>query len=227
MDFAALKKMVAKGEGRHLEFKRKVADPLKVAREVVAFANTEGGMLLIGVSDDGVLAGLKEPEEEIFVMKNVLSQHCKPAIDYQIEIVALSDRKQIVIFHISEQKEKPVFLLYNLRRQTGRAYLRVEDKSVQMSTEARRILKARSALKDSVFQYGAKEQLLLKHLALVSKTDKKTFAAAAQITEQEAADVLVNLTISSVLELHPQEELDYFTLKESSEKNILKKKLII
>lgn len=59
-----LRKLVAQGEGATLEFKRKAAHPEKIICEMVAFANTQGGTLLVGVSDDGNLAGLKFPDEE-------------------------------------------------------------------------------------------------------------------------------------------------------------------
>ncbi|MEM9666450.1 MAG: ATP-binding protein, partial [Bacteroidota bacterium] len=47
-----LTKLIATGEGLHLEFKRKVPSPARFSKEVVALANTQGGRLLIGVDDD-------------------------------------------------------------------------------------------------------------------------------------------------------------------------------
>ena len=60
LDAPALRRLVAAGENDRVEFKRKVAHPLKVAREAVAFANSGGGVLLIGVEDNRTLPGLKE-----------------------------------------------------------------------------------------------------------------------------------------------------------------------
>ncbi|MEQ8573732.1 MAG: ATP-binding protein, partial [Fulvivirga sp.] len=51
MTFQELKRLVSQGESETLEFKRKVAHPEKIVKEIVAFANTKGGKLLIGVSD--------------------------------------------------------------------------------------------------------------------------------------------------------------------------------
>jgi predicted HTH transcriptional regulator len=60
-----LRKLAIQGEGIQLEFKRKATHPEKVVREMIAFANTHGGTVLIGVDDDGSLVGVKYPEDEM------------------------------------------------------------------------------------------------------------------------------------------------------------------
>ena len=72
MELKELYRLVRKGEGETLEFKRKAAHPEKIVREVVAFANTKGGDLLIGVDDNGTIPGVKYAEEEIFVLNKAI-----------------------------------------------------------------------------------------------------------------------------------------------------------
>ena len=55
-----------------IEFKKKAAYPEKIVREIVALANTEGGVLLLGVDDDGTVSGQRFIEEEIFVMEKAI-----------------------------------------------------------------------------------------------------------------------------------------------------------
>ena len=64
MDLRTLKNLIEKGENASIEFKKKANHPEKIIREVIAFANTSGGHLFIGVSDDRTIAGLKYPEED-------------------------------------------------------------------------------------------------------------------------------------------------------------------
>lgn len=64
--FRQLKTQVAQGEGLHLEFKKNTSNPQQVVRELIAFANTKGGTLLIGVSDQGTIPGVKHPDEELY-----------------------------------------------------------------------------------------------------------------------------------------------------------------
>lgn len=61
-----LRRLVARGEGQTIEFKRRVPSPDRLAKEVIAFANSSGGQLLLGVTDDGRIVGVKDSEEEEF-----------------------------------------------------------------------------------------------------------------------------------------------------------------
>ncbi|MBQ4475203.1 MAG: ATP-binding protein, partial [Bacteroidales bacterium] len=58
-----LQERIAEGEGLHLDFKHSITDSGKIARSLAAYANTDGGSLLIGVRDNGLIAGVKSEEE--------------------------------------------------------------------------------------------------------------------------------------------------------------------
>ena len=62
-----LLRLIKEGEHQQQDFKYRVTDAEKLARSVSAFANTDGGRLLIGVRDDGHLSGVRS-EEEIYMM---------------------------------------------------------------------------------------------------------------------------------------------------------------
>ena len=62
-----LQSLISQGEHQQQDFKYRVSDALKLAKSVSAFANTEGGRLLIGVRDDGNMSGVRD-EEEIYMM---------------------------------------------------------------------------------------------------------------------------------------------------------------
>jgi len=64
-----IKILIAQGEHQQLDFKFEISDAAKIARSLVAFANTDGGKLLIGVKDNGVIAGVRS-EEEKFMIEN-------------------------------------------------------------------------------------------------------------------------------------------------------------
>ncbi|MEM1138176.1 MAG: ATP-binding protein [Bacteroidota bacterium] len=214
MNLETLRKLVSLGEGSKVEFKRKAADPVKIMREVVAFANASGGVLLIGVNDDGVITGLKDADGEAFVLKNAIEKHCKPAINYTLEYIKLNEKKNVLAFHIEESNEKPVFLIYNFNRHLGRAYLRVADRSIQSSRELRKILKARTKEREAFFVYGEYERKLIQFATLEGKIKLKDFAVYANIQEEQASEILVQLTLANVLEIHPEEQGDLYSVKE-------------
>lgn len=72
-----LTSLISQGEHSQQDFKYKVQDAVKLARSVSAFANTEGGRLLIGVRDDGNISGVRS-EEEIYMMHAAAYKYCRP-----------------------------------------------------------------------------------------------------------------------------------------------------
>ena len=77
-----LKLRIADGEGSMLDFKFRIDDQKKIARTLVAFANTHGGSLLIGVKDNGKVAGTN-PEEEFFMIEGAADLHTKPRVNFE------------------------------------------------------------------------------------------------------------------------------------------------
>src|SRR6185369_2390836 len=95
-EVADLRKLVSRGEGLHLEFKRKASHPEKIVREMIAFANTEGGTILIGVDDNGALAGIKYPDEELLSVREALQKHVRQSMVYQDSLIALSENSFVL-----------------------------------------------------------------------------------------------------------------------------------
>ncbi len=210
MNFAELRQIAVRGEGLYTEFKRKANHPDKIMKEVVAFANTHGGKLFIGVDDDGTLAGLKYANEDEFELRKAIDYYCKPAVNYTLTKVVVAPNRTVLVFEILPSEIKPVFLIYNFKKNTGVAYIRVADQSLQASREMRKILQGSSLNQDTVFTYTEKEQTLMRYLAQNQRISVEIFAEVAKISIQEASDILVRLTLSKVLRVKPEEMKDWF-----------------
>lgn len=211
MTLQEVKFLAAKGEGLRIEFKKKAAFPEKIVREVVALANTEGGDLLIGVDDDGTVSGQRFIEEEIFVMEKAIREYIFPKLEFEVFTIKLSEKKGVAVFRIPQSPDRPHFLKEKDRKQ---AYIRVQDRSVQASREVWEVLKKGRIPKDTIFTYGWKEEILMKALGENGKITLKEFARLAKIPRFLASKTLVRLVSANVLNIHPQESEDYFTLKE-------------
>ena len=74
-----LLEIIANGENSGVEFKRDVIVNYQLARELVAFSNLTGGMVLLGVDDDGSLSGLTRTDLEEWVM-TACRDKIRPAI---------------------------------------------------------------------------------------------------------------------------------------------------
>ena len=72
-----VKKLIRDKEGNHLDFKQKITPKEKIAKTLSAFANTEGGMILIGVSDKKRIIGI-DLEEEKYMVESANEQFCSP-----------------------------------------------------------------------------------------------------------------------------------------------------
>ncbi|MGM0947185.1 MAG: AlbA family DNA-binding domain-containing protein [Bacteroidota bacterium] len=212
MTLQEVKALAAKGEGLKLEFKKKIAFPEKVVRELVALANTAGGVLLVGVDDDGTVSGQRFIEEEIFVLEKAIRELIFPPLDYEVESVKLTEKKGVAIFSIPLSNNRPHYLK---EKQRNQAFVRVADRSVQASREVWEVLKRGKNPKDMVFTYGKKEEVLMKSLEGSGKITLKEYAKLAKLPYFLASKTLVRLVLANVLQIHPQESEDYFTLKES------------
>ena len=219
-----IERMVRQGEGERIEFKRKVAHPDKIIREIVAFANTKGGNLLIGVDDNGTIPGVRSAEEELYLLEKAIRQWCRPTIDYDINVVPISGRTSVIHYKIHEGQRKPHYVLQGAfpsspgsppgkKKHKGRAYVRYQDQSLQASSEVWQILRRSRQDKDIKFQFGEKEKLLMTYLEEHSHITVAQFAQLIQQSRYRASRTLILLVLANVLRVVPREKEDWFMLK--------------
>ncbi|MBO4485672.1 MAG: ATP-binding protein [Prevotella sp.] len=121
-----LQQLIAQGEHQQQDFKYKVMDAEKLARSVSAFANTDGGRLLIGVRDDGHISGIRS-EEEIYMMHSAAYKYCTPQPSIHFDTLHAEGRN-VVIATIPPSPQKPVFAL--TAEGKHRAYIRIADENI-------------------------------------------------------------------------------------------------
>lgn len=214
MDHQALKNLVKRGEGSQLEFKLKTNHPEKIIRGIVAFANTRGGIMLIGVADDKRIAGLKYADEDEYLLVRAISKFCFPRISYNIERVALPDEREVLVIRVPPSLSKPHYIVPDpASPDDKKAYVRVADMSVQASREVREILKGEQAERSIRFTYGEKEQKLMHHLDKHNSITVDLFAAIAGVPRKIASRTLVLLVLAHVLDIHPSEAMDQYTTR--------------
>jgi predicted HTH transcriptional regulator len=80
MDYKDVLRLIEEGEGFEVEFKRKVSTPEKIARALIAFANTRGGYILFGVDDDGSIIGVESEKSEVDLIRHAGAFLCSPEI---------------------------------------------------------------------------------------------------------------------------------------------------
>jgi predicted HTH transcriptional regulator len=204
-----LKKIVRKGEGATLEFKRKASFPEKIVREMIAFANTSGGILLIGVNDDRSIPGLKYPEDESHVIKDALNK-CKPLLDYTELFIPIGNSRKVIQYTIPESTTKPHAL--HLGDGVYETYVRVNDQCIKASREVREIVKRSQHQKDIRFHYGEHEKWLMNYLDANPHITLRQFIELTKLKRFYASKKLVLLVLADVLKITPHEKGDLFSL---------------
>ena len=136
--------LIEDGENIQCEFKRHFTTPEKIAREMIAFANTKGGYIIFGVDDNKEVVGVDSEKSESEMIKDAAENYCEPPLNYSIDFIEAYG-KEVVIASIPESDNKPHRIQdYQNELDINKAVVivRVNDKSVQASKETVRILRA-------------------------------------------------------------------------------------
>lgn len=92
-----LKSIISKSEGKTLEFKRDSASPTLLMQTLVAFANTAGGRLVIGVGDKRQIVGLKAPLDEEERLRSLIADSIAPHLVPNIELITVNDTTLLIV----------------------------------------------------------------------------------------------------------------------------------
>ncbi len=101
--------ILQKGEGKTTEFKRDLSSPQKILKTIIAFANTSGGTLIIGIDNDGNIRGVDNALQAEELVSNIISDSISPQILPNIEVVSWRDR-ELLALEICHGNQKPYFL---------------------------------------------------------------------------------------------------------------------
>lgn len=213
MRYRELLELIEEGENIQCEFKRKFSTPEKIAREMLAFANTKGGYLLFGVDDDKKIIGVESEKETTELVKDTALNYCEPPINYIIEYKEVNG-KEIVIVDVSESKTKP-HRLQDYQKSfdinTAIVPIRVNDKSVQASKEMIRIFRAQtnqSVLKKYII--GPNEKAAFEFLAKNEKISVKELSSLVNISERRSSRTLVKMVRANLLMIHTKDNGEEF-----------------
>jgi len=209
-----LNELIDAGENQFVEFKRKFTEPEKIAKEMLAFANTHGGKILFGIDDDKTVVGVESEKGEIEYIDLAARFYCEPELQYTVDIFHIY-RKDVIIVNIPESFQKPHRLIENGKTDADetKVYIRVKDRSVQASRETIKVLKKlRQDAPPQIINLGDKEKALLEYLQTHDRVTLKEFREFLNLSNRRASRILVNLVRADIIRLHNHEKEDFYTL---------------
>ena len=213
MYLVELNEMIENGENDKVEFKRKFSSPEKIAKEMIAFANSKGGKILFGIDDDKTIIGVESEKGELELISTAAKFYCEPEIEFTTEIMLIKN-KDVVVVNIEESNMKPHRLITDEQVENEiKVYIRLNDKSIMASKETIKILKNSNDNSPPLQIFiGDIEKALFDFLNANEKITVKGFKRLVNISERRASRTLVNLVQAKVIRHHYFGNEDYFTL---------------
>ena len=206
-------KLIAQGEHQQLDFKFEIADSRKIAKTFVAFANTDGGRLLIGVKDNGVIAGVRS-EEEKYMAEAAARMYSSPNVkfDYKEWMV---DGKKVLEVAIPKGNERPYYA--HNEEDKWRVYIRVKDQNILANKVLINAWKRKARPEGTYVNYTDKEKLILEYLEENDTITLSKFRKIAKISAYKAENILTNFLVLDIIEIEISEKQVLYKLSKSFE----------
>lgn len=190
-----IRDLIAGGENQRLDFKYCVSDSRKIARTLSAFANTDGGRLLIGVRDNGSIAGIRS-DEEIYMVDTAAQLFCRPRIEYSVRQHDIGG-KTILEVEVIRGGERP----YQAMNEEGRwiSWFRHLDQNLAANRVLLQVWRKEKKGSGVLVKFGKVENSLMEYLQKNGSVTLSKFRKISGISAYRAESILANLIIFRVL----------------------------
>jgi predicted HTH transcriptional regulator len=197
-----LKKLIAEGENQQLDFKFCVSDSRKIARTLTAFANSDGGRILIGVRDNGSIAGIKS-DEEYYMVDTAALLFCRPDITFTVK-QHVTGGKTILEVEVIKGNRRP----YQAKDENGKwlSYFRHHDQNLVANKVLLQVWRKEKKRSGVMVKFGKAENSLMKYLEENGSITLSRFRKIARISSYKAESILANLIIFKVLIMNASEK---------------------
>lgn len=188
--------LIAEGEHVHQDFKFEISDARKIAKTLSAFANTEGGRLLIGVKDNGRVAGVRSDEER-YMIEAAARLYCVPQVECRMRTYQV-DGRSVLVAAVDESDHKPVYA----KDEDGRkwAYVRIKDENILATPVHLRIWQQNGNPQGELMEITGHEQLLLRLMEENESLSLSKYCRLAHVSRRAAEHLLAKLVRYGIVE---------------------------
>ncbi len=191
--------LIDEGEHEHQDFKYAISDARKIARSISAFANNDGGRLLVGVKDNGSIVGIPN-EEDIYMIEHAAEAYCYPPQEVEMTAFIADGGAVVLRASIRRSDVRPVYCIESGNRHV--AYYRVKDENFvahPLMVEAWEL--AASDKGDAMTSLSEDDLSLLRHLEERGETTPENYMVSCHRSERTSRDTIVRLLAMGIVEM--------------------------
>ena len=205
-----IQNLIQEGDHQMLDFKFEISDSRRIARSLAAFANTDGGRLLVGVKDNGAIAGVRS-DEELHMIQAAAEMYCQPKVDYSTEEWEINGKTVLEVIIPKDQHHK-----HKAPDSQGnyKIYVRVKDENLVADPILIKVWKAEKFSRPAKIAFTDTETLLLRYLTENKEITLKEFQELAHINKRKAEAILADFILVGTIILVQTSQNTVFRLVE-------------
>ncbi|MFW6020005.1 MAG: helix-turn-helix domain-containing protein [Bacteroidales bacterium] len=209
-----IKNKIKEGEHQQQDFKFEISNAKKIARSLSAFSNTEGGRLLVGVKDNGTIAGIRS-DEEYYMIESAADLYCKPRVNFDYVVWTIEGK---TVFEVTIPRATGE--LVKAPDKTGRykVYLRRGDENILANGIFVLADHLKKQTSEVVLQYSDNEKQLLNYLQSHGRTTFSQYRKQKKLDFYRTRDIFVKLMAWNVIQMDYDGKNYYYYLSEDFEK---------
>lgn len=205
-----IRELIAEGEHQRQDFKFEITNARKIAKTLVAFANTDGGRLLIGVKDNGRIAGVRS-DEEFYMIDAAASLYCKPEVPFD-SFQRSAEGKDILEIVVRPSAKKPHYAKDENNRWL--AYHRVDDNNFLADYILLQVWRREKRERGTFIEYSDNEKRVLECLRTTGSADLQTIREKTTLRKRTLQQLLINLVSLQAVTLAFSEEKMVFRISD-------------
>lgn len=207
-----IQNLIEEGEHQQLDFKFEISDSRRIARSLAAFANTDGGRLLVGVKDNGAIAGVRS-DEEIHMIQAAAEMYCRPEVHYTTEEWEINGKTVLEVIIPRDEKMK-----HRAPDNQGnyKVFVRVKDENLVADPILLKVWKRQKNAKFTKVSFTEPEMQLLHYLSEHPSITMEEFLELTPIINKKRAEsILINFILIGTIQMEMTSQGTFFHLTEN------------
>ena len=206
-----IKNKIKEGEHQQQDFKFEISDVKKIARSLSAFSNTKGGRLLVGVKDNGTIAGVRT-DEEYYMIESAADLYCEPRVHFDYIVWNIEGK---TVFEVTVPQAEGDLVKAPDKSEKYKVYLRRDDENLLANGIFVLADQLKKQTTEVVLQYSDNEKSLLRFLELHGRTTFSQYRKQNKLDFFKARDVFVKLMAWDVIQMDYDGKNYYYYLTEN------------